>query len=81
MFSGLWFKLQAMALMAGLPTAVEKTERKPVKVYPRSSDGETARRARQITKGQLTQSNGLVWPGQLISRPDGKLYLRRPFAR
>lgn len=44
-----------------------------------SSEKEHFRRARQIAKGQLTQANGLVWPGQLISRPDGKLYIQRPF--
>jgi hypothetical protein len=54
-------------------------ERKPAKTYPHSSTKETARRARQIAKGQLTRANGLVWPGQLISRPDGKLYLQRPY--
>ena len=49
------------------------------KSYPRSSEGERLRRARQIAKGQLTRANGLAWPGQVISRPDGKLYLQRPF--
>jgi hypothetical protein len=57
----------------------QQTERKPAKTYPHSSTKEAARRARQIAKGQLTRSNGLVWPGQLISRPDGKLYLQRPY--
>lgn len=51
----------------------------PKKSYPRSSEGERLRRARQIAKGQLTRANGLAWPGQVISRPDGKLYLQRPF--
>lgn len=49
------------------------------KTYTKSSEKERFRRARQIAKGQLTQANGLVWPGQLISRPDGKLYIQRPF--
>ena len=49
------------------------------KSYPRSSEGERLRRARQIAKGQLTHANGLARPGQVISKPDGKLYLKRPF--
>lgn len=70
------------AALAQLPRklAVEAPiERKPAKTYPHSSAGEAARRARQIAKGQLTRANGLVWPGQLISRPDGKLYLQHPY--
>ena len=51
----------------------------PKKSFSRSSEGERLRRARQIAKGQLTRANGLAWPGQVISRPDGKLYLQRPF--
>lgn len=65
-------------LMTGQPRARTPAER-PSKTYPHGSAGEAARRARQIAKGQLTRANGLVWPGQLISRTDGKLYLRRPY--
>lgn len=70
------------SLMTGQLRARETPAKRPNKTYPHGSSGEAARRARQIAKGQLTRANGLVWPGQLISRTDGKLYLRRlPAAR
>ncbi len=72
MFSKLRFELRAALLMSQL-------RKQGAKTYPHSSAGEAARRARQIAKGQLTRANGLVWPGQLISRPDGKLYLQHPY--
>lgn len=37
--------------------------------YPRSSEGERVRRMGQILSGTHRRENGLVWPGQLISRP------------
>lgn len=49
------------------------------KVFPMYSERERLRRIRQITTGQLTRSNGLAWPGQAISKSNGKLYLQRPF--
>ena len=66
-------------LRASQPRAWETPAKRSSKTYPHGSAGEAARRARQIAKGQLTRANGLVWPGQLISRTDGKLYLRRPY--
>lgn len=81
-FSKLRFELRAALLMSQLRKQGAKSapiERKPAKTSPHSSAGEAARRARQIARGQLTSANGLVWPGQLISRPDGKLYLQRPY--
>jgi hypothetical protein len=49
------------------------------KSFPVYSERECLRRIRQIATGQLTCSNGLAWPGQVISKSDGKLYLHRPF--
>ncbi len=63
--------------------AWDRAKRAGGKVYPRSSVTEVARRATQIAAGQLTRSNGLVWPGQLASRMWKKglgtgLFLRKP---
>lgn len=49
------------------------------KSFPMYSEKERLRRIRQIATGQLTRSNGLAWPGQAISKSNGKLYLQRPF--
>ena len=64
--------------------AWDRAKRAGGKVYPRSSVTEVARRATQISAGQLTGSNGLVWPGQLASRMWKKglgtgLFLRKPY--
>jgi len=53
--------------------------------YPRSSEGERVRRMGQILQGTLKRENGLVDPGQLISRPatGGRRYhtlqIQRPY--
>ena len=47
--------------------------------YPRCSEGERVRRMGQILLGTLRQENGLARVGQLVSRPDGKLQVRRPY--
>lgn len=47
--------------------------------YPRCSEGERVRRMSQILLGTLRQENGLARDGQLVSRPDGKLQVRRPY--
>jgi hypothetical protein len=70
---------QVGRLMDQLSVRKTAAEQYSGKTYPHGSTKEAARRARHITKGQLTRSNGLVWPGQLISRVDGKLYIRRPY--
>ena len=51
------------------------------KHFPMYSERERLRRIRQIATGQLTHSNGLAWPGQVIFRSNGKKYLQRPFTR
>jgi hypothetical protein len=75
----LWLGMQAAMLMDQFRVRKTAAEQHSGKTRPHGSAGEAARRARQIAKGQLTRSNGLVWPGQLISRADGKLYIRRPY--
>ena len=47
--------------------------------YPRCSEGERVRRMSQILLGTLRQENGLARDGQLISRPNGTLQIRRPY--
>ena len=49
------------------------------KQYPRCSEGERIRRMSQILLGTLRRENGLTRVGQLVSRPDGKLQVRRPY--
>ena len=47
--------------------------------YPRCNEGERVRRMGQILLGTLRQENGLARDGQLISRPNGTLQIRRPY--
>lgn len=47
--------------------------------YPRCSEGERIRRMSQILLGTLRRENGLARDGQLISRPNGTLQIRRPY--
>ena len=47
--------------------------------YPRCSEGERVRRMGQILLGTLRQENGLARDGQLVSRPDGSIQVRRPY--
>lgn len=47
--------------------------------YPRCSEGERVRRMGQILLGTHRVENGLTRVGQLVSRPDGKLQVRRPY--
>lgn len=47
--------------------------------YPRCSEGERIRRMEQILLGTLRRENGLARDGQLVSRPDGSIQVRRPY--
>lgn len=47
--------------------------------YPQRSEGERVRRMGQILQGTHRRENGLVDPGQLISRPNGTLQIQRPY--
>lgn len=47
--------------------------------YPRCSEGERVRRMSQILLGTLRQENGLARDGQLVSRPNGSIQVRRPY--
>lgn len=47
--------------------------------YPRCSEGERVRRMGQILLGTHRVQNGLARDSQLVSRPDGKLQVRRPY--
>ena len=47
--------------------------------YPRCNEGERVRRMSQILLGTLRQENGLARDGQLVSRPDGSIQVRRPY--
>ena len=47
--------------------------------YPRCSEGERVRRMSQILLGTLRQENGLARDGQLVSRPNGSIQIRRPY--
>lgn len=47
--------------------------------YPRSSEGERIRRMSQILLGTHRVENGLARDGQLVSRPDGSIQVRRPY--
>ena len=47
--------------------------------YPRCSEGERIRRMSQILLGTLRRENGLARDGQLVSRPDGSIQVRRPY--
>jgi len=47
--------------------------------YPRCSEGERVRRMSQILLGTLRQKNGLARDGQLVSRPNGSIQIRRPY--
>ena len=47
--------------------------------YPRCNEGERVRRMGQILLGTLRLENGLARDGQLVSRPDGTLQVRRPY--
>lgn len=47
--------------------------------YPRCSEGERIRRMSQILLGTHRVENGLARDGQLVSRPDGSIQVRRPY--
>ena len=47
--------------------------------YPRASEGERVRRMGQILCGIHRVQNGLARDGQLVSRPDGSIQVRRPY--
>ncbi len=47
--------------------------------YPRASEGERVRRMGQILLGTYRVENGLARDGQLVSRPDGSIQVRRPY--
>ena len=47
--------------------------------YPRCSEGERIRRMSQILLGTHRVENGLTRVGQLVSRPDGSIQVRRPY--
>jgi len=47
--------------------------------YSRCGEGERVRRMGQILLGTLRQENGLARDGQLVSRPDGSIQVRRPY--
>lgn len=47
--------------------------------YPRCSEGERVRRMSQILLSTHRVENGLARDGQLVSRIDGKLQVRRPY--
>ena len=47
--------------------------------YPHCSEGEQLRRIGQILRGTLRPENGLARNGQLVSRPDGSIQVRRPY--
>ena len=47
--------------------------------YPRCNEGERVRRMGQILCGTHRVQNGLVRDGQLVSRPDGSIQVRRPY--
>lgn len=79
-----------MALVAGHSprTVTTQTESQLVSLlpkppvsrqYPRCSEGERVRRMSQILLSTHRVENGLTRVGQLVSRPDGKLQVRRPY--
>ena len=47
--------------------------------YPRCNEGERVRRMSQILCGTHRVQNGLVRDGQLVSRPNGSIQVRRPY--
>lgn len=47
--------------------------------YPRCSEGERVRRMSQILLGTHRVQNGLTRVGQLVSRIDGSIQVRRPY--
>ena len=47
--------------------------------HPRCNEGERIRRMEQILLGTHRVENGLARDGQLVSRPDGTLQVRRPY--
>ncbi len=49
------------------------------KQYPRCNEGERIRRMSQILCGTHRVENGLARDGQLVSRPDGSIQVRRPY--
>ena len=80
----------AMALVAGhSPRTVTTQTASPLvsllpkppvsRRYPRCSEGERVRRMGQILLGTHRVENGLTRVGQLVSRIDGKLQVRRPY--
>ena len=47
--------------------------------YPRCNEGERVRRMSQILLSTHRVENGLTRVGQLVSRPDGSIQVRRPY--
>ena len=92
MFNGNLKQLFTMMVLAaagrGAGTVTTQTEsplvprlhKPPVsRQYPRCSEGERVRRMSQILLSTHRVENGLTRVGQLVSRPDGKLQVRRPY--
>ncbi len=91
MFNGKLRKLFATAVLAATQAASEFVSpvasklvpllhKPPVsRRYPRASEGERVRRMGQILLGTYRVENGLVRDGQLVSRPNGSIQVRRPY--
>ena len=92
MFNGNLRQLFTMMVLAaagrGAGTVTTQTEsplvprlsKPPVsRQYPRCNEGERIRRMSQILLGTLRRENGLARDGQLVSRPDGSIQVRRPY--
>ena len=92
MFNGKFEQLFTMMVLAaagrGAGTVTTQTESQLVPLlpkprvsrqYPRCSEGERVRRMSQILLSTHRVENGLTRVGQLVSRPDGKLQVRRPY--
>ncbi len=70
----------AMVLEAVANELVPLLPKPPVSQrYPRCSEGERVRRMGQILCGIHRVQNGLARDGQLVSRPDGSIQVRRPY--
>lgn len=86
MFNGNLKQLFTAMVLEAVANELVPLPKPPVsRQYPRSNVGEGSRRMRQILNGTLKRENGLVDPGQLISRPatNGRRYntlnLQRPY--
>lgn len=89
MFNGKFEQLFAMMVLAvsqrgdvtqAISPLVPQLPKPPVsRRYPRCSEGERVRRMSQILLSTHRVENGLTRVGQLVSRPDGKLQVRRPY--